>query len=88
MVKMYHGVIDQSNENPGGDIERIELNKDEPYIMDSTFYRYEFYKNKEVIEGYTTPEINRTYQNIIYRMGLSGSSLTTITKPFKCLKSL
>ena len=41
-------VIDQSNEHPDGDVEQIELNKDEPYIMALTSYRYEFAKIKNI----------------------------------------
>ena len=34
--------MDKSNETQDGDIEQIEFNKDEPYIMDLTCYKYGF----------------------------------------------
>ena len=42
--RIYQYVIDQSNESPDGGIEQIGLNKDEPYIMGLTLYRYDFEK--------------------------------------------
>ena len=44
--------VDQFNENNENGIEHITFTKDVPYIMDLTFYRYEFEKNKETIKGY------------------------------------
>lgn len=38
--QVYRYVSGQSNESQDCEIERIEFNKDEPYIMDLTFYRY------------------------------------------------
>ena len=42
---------------------------------------------REQIKGYTISKLNRNLFNYIhiYRMGLSESSLTTITKPFSFL---
>ena len=37
---MYQHLIDRYNEHPDGDIEHIEFNKDEPYILDLTLYIY------------------------------------------------
>ena len=51
--------------------------------MDLTFSKYDFEKNGEQITGYSISEINEIYEIRIYReMGLSESSLNTITKPF------
>ena len=36
-----------------GDIEIINFTKGMPYILDLTFYIYEFDKHKEQIKGYT-----------------------------------
>ena len=41
---VYQYATDRSNETPDGDIEQTKLNKDEPQIMDLTFYSYEFEK--------------------------------------------
>ena len=57
--KVYQYMIDRSNENPDGDIEQIEFNRNEPYIMDLMFYRYEFEQDKN-IKGYTISKINKT----------------------------
>ena len=38
-------------------LKQIKFNKDEPYIMDLTFYRYEFEKAGEHIKGYTISKI-------------------------------
>ena len=66
-----------------GGIEVINFTKDMPYILDLTFYRYELEKSNEVNKGYTIFEINNKLLNYyIYRIGLSESSLTAITKPF------
>ena len=46
---VFQYVADQSNEPQDGDIEQIQFNQDEPYIVDLTFYRYEFGKDKEII---------------------------------------
>ena len=51
--------------------------------MDLTFSKYDFEKKGEQITGYFISENNKMYQVIIYiEMGLSESSLNTITKPF------
>ena len=50
-----------NNEAPENGIEQIELKKDTPYIIDLTFNRYEFEKDKETIKGYTISEINKIY---------------------------
>ena len=39
-------------------------------------------KSRKQIQGYTISTINNTFYMIIYRMGLSEPSLTTITEPF------
>ena len=57
---MQHS-IDKYNETPDNGIEQIEFKKDTPYIIDLTFYRYEFEKNGETIKGYTISEINNIY---------------------------
>ena len=51
--------------------------------MDLTFYRYEFEKAGEQIKGYTISNIKMLLN--YYIMGLSESSLMTITKPFSFL---
>ena len=40
MEKAHRRVIGQSHENPGGDVEQIEFNKDAPYIMGLYVYRF------------------------------------------------
>ena len=45
-----------------------------PYVLDLPFYKYELEKSKEVIKGYTISKTNKSYNIIIYRMGLSESS--------------
>ena len=53
--------------------------KDVPFIMDSTFSKYDFQKNGEQITGHSISEIIKIYQILIYReIGLSESAL----KPF------
>ena len=32
-----------------------------PYIMDLTFYRYDFERNKEIIKGYKISRFDKTY---------------------------
>ena len=61
--KVLQYSIDKYNETPDNDngIEQIEFKKDTPYIIDLTFYRYEFVKDKETIKGYTISEINKIY---------------------------
>ena len=61
--------------------------KDHPYIMDLTFSKYDFEKKGEQITGYSISETNKNALGYyIYReMGLSESSLNTITKPFSLL---
>ena len=59
--KVFQYSIDKYNETPDNGIEQIEFKKDTPYIIDLTFYRYEFEKNKETIKGYTISEINKIY---------------------------
>ena len=59
--KVLQYSIDKYNETPDNGIEQIEFKKDTPYIIDLTFYRYEFEKNKETIKGYTISEINKNY---------------------------
>ena len=59
--KVLQYSIDKYNETPDNGIEQIEFKKDTPYIIDLTFYRYEFKKNKETIKGYTISEINKIY---------------------------
>ena len=39
----------------------INFTTDMPYILDLTFYRYEFEKYNEVIKGYTISTNNKTY---------------------------
>ena len=56
----------------------IEFKKDNPYIVDLTFSKYDFEKKGEQITGYSISEINKDLIYYIYRMGLSESSL----KPF------
>ena len=51
--------------------------KEHPYIMDLTFRKFDFQKGGEQITGYSISE--KTLHTI---MGLSASSLNTITKPF------
>ena len=64
--------------------------KDVPYIMGSTFSKYDFQKNGEQITGYSISEINKNlllYIHIYiytYKVGLPESAL----KPFKSFKSL
>ena len=43
----------------------IEFKKDNPYIMELTFSKYDFQKNGEQITGYSMSEINK-YIIIIY----------------------
>ena len=53
--------------------------------MDLTFYKYEF-EFKKVIKGCTISEINKKrVMKLLYTMGLSEPSLTTITKQFSFL---
>ena len=59
--KVLQYSIDKYNETPDNGIEQIEFKKDTPYIIDLTFYRYEFEKDKETIKGYTISEINKIY---------------------------
>ena len=42
-----------------GDIEVINLTEYMPYILDLTFYTYEFERSKEVIKGYTISKIDK-----------------------------
>ena len=51
--------VDVSNETPEGKFQLFSLTKDMPYIMDSTFYRYEFQKNEAIIKGCIIFEINK-----------------------------
>ena len=37
----------------------LELQKDVPYIMDLTFFKYDFQKGGEQIKGYTISEMNK-----------------------------
>ena len=53
--------VDLMNESDGSEITQINLKKDVPYIMDFTFTRYDFEKNKEQITGYTISKINKIY---------------------------
>ena len=41
-----------------GDTQVINFTKDMPYMLDLTFYKYEFEKSKEVIKGYTISKTN------------------------------
>ena len=50
--KVLQYSVDQFNENNENGTEQITFTKDVPYIMDLTFYRYEFEKNKETIKEY------------------------------------
>ena len=43
------------------ELNKLYFKKGTPYIIDLTFYRYEFEKNGETIKGYTFYEINKTY---------------------------
>ena len=63
---MYQYVIDQSNESPDGDIEKAELNKDEPYILDLTFYRYVCEKAGGRFQGYTISKMRLIKTIYIY----------------------
>ena len=54
--------VDISNETPEGKIELFSFTKDMPYIMDLTFYKYDFEnQNQEQIKGYTISKIDKTY---------------------------
>ena len=54
--------VDVSNETPEGKIELFSVTKYMPYIMELTFYRYEFeQRNKEHIKGYTISKIQKIY---------------------------
>ena len=44
--KVYQYAIDKSNETQDGKIEIVEFQKEHPYIMDLTVYRYQFEKYK------------------------------------------
>ena len=59
--KVYQYSIDKYNETTENEIGQIEFKKDTTYIIDLTFYRYEFEKNGETIKGYTLSEINKMY---------------------------
>ena len=80
---MYQHLIDRYNEHPDGDIEHIEFNKDEPYILDLTLYIYETYN--KLSKDVQFLNLIKSINNIIYRTGLPEPSLTTITKPCSCL---
>ncbi len=43
------------------ELNKLVFKRDTPYIIDLTFYRYEFEKNGETIKGYTISEINKIY---------------------------
>ena len=49
--KVTDYAVDKSKTDGG--IEVVSFTKYMPYILDLTFYRYEFEKSKEVINGYT-----------------------------------
>ena len=51
--------VDKSKTDGG--IEVINFTKYMPYILDLTFYNYEFEKYKEVANGYTISKISKTY---------------------------
>ena len=60
MIKEVPGyAVDKSK--TAGDIEVISFTKDVPYVLDLTFYRYEFEKPKEMIKGYKSYRINDIY---------------------------
>ena len=61
--------------------------KDNPYIIDKTFSKYDFEKKGEQITGYNIFEIDKKLLSyyMYTKMGLSESSLNTITKPFSFL---
>ena len=63
-----------------GDIEVISFTKGMPYILDLTFLIC-IWTNKQQINGNTISNIIKTLK-LLYIMGISESSLTTITKPF------
>ena len=71
-----------------GDIEMINFTKGMPYILDITFYEYEFEKIKNKLKDIQFLKLITLTQTIIYRMGLPESSSTQITKPFCFLKPL
>lgn len=62
--KVFQYVMDKTNDDQNNYIpllQQIQFEKDTPYIIDLTFYRYEFEKDKETIKGYTISEINKIY---------------------------
>ena len=48
---------DKYNVTQDGEIDIVEFQKEHPYIMDVTLYRYGLEKDKEVIKGYTIYKI-------------------------------
>ena len=61
--------------------------RNHPYIMDLSFCKYDFQKNGDQITGYSISEIsNNQLSTYIQKMGLSESSLNTITKPLRHCK--
>ena len=44
-----------------GDIEVINFTKGLSYILDSTFYKYEFEKPQGIIKGYTNYKVHKPY---------------------------
>ena len=53
--------VDLMNESNGSEITQITFKKDVPYIMDFTFTKYDFEKNKKQITGYTISKNNEIY---------------------------
>ena len=56
-----------------------------PYIMDITFYRHGFEQINNKLKDIQFLKLMKPIKTITYRMGLSESSLTTLTKPSSCL---
>ncbi len=59
--RVYGYSIGLVNESNGTEITQISFKKDVPYIMDLTFAKYDFEKNKEHIAGYTNSKIKHIY---------------------------
>ena len=53
--------IDHSNKTQDGEIDIIKFQKENPYIMDITFYRYEFEKAGNQSKEYTIAKNSKTY---------------------------
>ena len=73
--QMIDYAVDKSKTE--GDIEVITFTKDMPYILELTFYKYEFEKIKNKLKDIQLLKLMKLIRTIIYRMGLSEPSLTT-----------